>query len=280
MAMDQVASAVGRPLDLAYRLLGTLLAWSMILVGFAFWVAVVIPVTLALAVVWPGARWWFRRVTSAALRFYFGAQISIRVEVDGVPRPPGPHVVVANHQSWFDPLVLLAFDPTLVGPSRGYILAAPLVGRIARFLGFMHTESWQADSFERIIAQAEAAAEGGQNLLYFPEGTRTRDGTVGPFARGAFRLAVERRIPVQPVVIEGLDAQLPSGKPWAQEPGRFVVRVRYLTPVAPPEDAGRKQVRAFAGDVRELIIGELETLRARRGVRGRTAAVTGVPERG
>jgi 1-acyl-sn-glycerol-3-phosphate acyltransferase len=108
--------------------------------------------------------------------------------------------------------------------------------------------------------------ERGGALLFFPEGTRSRTGDIGPFQRGAFRLAVEYALPIQPVVIEGLDQVFPPGTLIAKRGGRYAVCVKYLPPLRPPYHGGSRRgvVRSLADSVRVAMVAELSRLREER----------------
>jgi 1-acyl-sn-glycerol-3-phosphate acyltransferase len=82
-------------------------------------------------------------------------------------------------------------------------------------------------------------------VLVFPEGTRSRDGSVGSFKRGSFKLAIEAGVPVVPVSIEGVREVIPDGV-FSLRPGR--VRVRVHAPVS-TRDRGPADAEALAGEV-------------------------------
>jgi 1-acyl-sn-glycerol-3-phosphate acyltransferase len=84
---------------------------------------------------------------------------------------------------------------------------------------------------------------------------------------------VDHDLPIQPVVIDGLDRVLPPGHLIAQAPGRYPVTVRYLAPIEPPFEGGTRRdvVRSLADRVRDALIAELARLRASP-AKGRTDA--------
>jgi 1-acyl-sn-glycerol-3-phosphate acyltransferase len=103
-------------------------------------------------------------------------------------------------------------------------------------------------------------------LLFYPEGTRSVDGEIGEFRRGAFRAAFDHELPIQPVVIEGIEQVLPPGVWLPRSPARYPVKVCYLEPLLPPFGSGerRRVVRDTAERVRRSMVEELANLRARR----------------
>jgi len=253
-----------------YRYTATFQGWLLV-AALTLLVGVLIPPTLLLTPIWPGVREVFSDLTHRALRFYIRGVLYMRIGVEGAERrPPGTRVLVANHQSWLDPLVLMGLEARLAGPARRYMLRVPIFGTIVRLAGFFQSDIGELPSLEEVRRSVETARARGGSLLFFPEGTRSQNGKVGAFHRGAFRTAFDHGLPIQPVVIEGLDRVLPRKGPIVQTYGRTLVRVRYLEPIAPPSETDgtglrRDIVRALADQTRGAIAEELEKMRAERG---------------
>ena len=249
------------------RLAATLWGWFVFVVGCLVWGVLVIPATLLLAGHWPGANERFNTLTRAILRLYIRTLPFLRILVDGEDRRlRGPRILVANHQSWLDPIVMISLEPGLSGPARRYMFRVPVVRTIISIAGFFPSDTGEISPLDPMHDCARAGRERGGGLLFFPEGTRSRTGEIGPFHRGAFRVAVDHELPIQPVVIDGLDRVLPPGHLIAQAPGRYPVRVRYLTPIEPPFEGGaRRDVeRALADQVRGILVEALARSRAER----------------
>jgi 1-acyl-sn-glycerol-3-phosphate acyltransferase len=260
----------GRPGDL-YRFAATLAGWGAFGLACVLWGIFVVPPTLVLSRPWPAVRDRFSDVTSAVLRLYVRTLPFMRLRVEGGGRRRvGPRIVVANHQSWLDPIVLMSLERRLAGPARGYNFRVPIMRTILRLAGFHPADAGEPASLEHLHEAARRAVQRGGGLLFFPEGTRSLTGAIGPFHRGAFRTAVDHGLPIQPVLIEGLDRVLPPGRLVAQTPGRPVVRVRYLEPIEPPYGVGvrREVVRALAARARDLMVAELARMRAERDPEG------------
>jgi len=235
-------------------------------VATLLWGVLVIPLTLLLRPLWPGAVDAYAALTRATLRAYLTRLPFMRVEVEGAEgRLRGPRILVANHQSRLDSPVMIALEPGLLGPVRGYMLRVPIIGSAIRLLGF-----FDADADTATLADLRRAAAGardtGRGLLFYPEGTRSLTGEIGVFRRGAFRAAVEHGLPIQPVVIDGLDRVFPPGHWIPPVSGRSLVRIRYLEPLHPPYGSGHRRLvaRALAERVRAILVDELARLRAER----------------
>ncbi len=180
----------------------------------------------------------------------------VRVTVVG-QWPRAPAVIVANHVSWIDPLVLLALGPA-VPLAKREVLAWPVVGPMARRLGAVFVRRSDPHSGAVALRCLARALCAGQTVLGFPEGTTSAAGPL-PFRRGLFGLARMARVPVVPVALAWGDARaawvgdahfvphwlsLCGGPPMCVE-----VRVgRALLPGASPEalaDEARGQVTAL-----------------------------------
>ena len=135
--------------------------------------------------------------------------VGVRVVVKGFERfPHGASIVMANHSSNLDPDVLL---PLLPGRVVIY-LKASLMGYAMRLAGFIPVQrDGSVESAKAASELAKRALEQGSCLVLFPEGTRSRDGSLLPFKRGPFFLAMESGAPVVPVSIRGARRLLPKG---------------------------------------------------------------------
>lgn len=241
------------------RVAGTVAGWVAFVLLVLVWGVLIVPATLLLSRRWPGVRERFASLTAGAIGLYVRALPFLRFRVEGAEkRLRGGRIVVANHASRLDTLLLIALESRLAGPVRGYMLRVPGVGGVIRLLGFFDADAGEAASFDTLQRAAAQARARGEGLLFYPEGTRSRDGEIGSFRRGAFRAAVDHDLPVQPVLIEGLDAVLPPGSAFARKDRSHLVRVRYLEPLHPPYGEGprRDVVRALTERVRQAMQAE------------------------
>jgi 1-acyl-sn-glycerol-3-phosphate acyltransferase len=249
-----------------YRYFATFQGWLWFASNTLFFGVVWIPLALVLAPVWSGAGEWFADRTHRALALYGRTCLYMRIGVEGEERrAAGTRILVANHQSWLDPLVLMGIEPRLAGPVRRYMLRVPIFGTVVRLAGFFQSDVGELPSLDDVSRCVATARVRGGSLLFFPEGTRSQGGVLGPFHRGAFRTAFDHGLPIQPVVIEGLDRVLPRKGPIVQTYGRTLVRVRYLAALEPPFDRPgalrRDVVRELAERARGAIAEQLEAMR-------------------
>ena len=190
---------------------------AIVRLGVKYW-AVMVAQTLGRGplAMWSAARGQMATVEQHQAR-WARAQLDAvhtRVHVTGAAhvQPGQPYVIVANHQSNFDPLVLFAHVPTgMTYVAKRELLKVPIFGAIIRRTGAVFVD--RGDSGKAVAAMQAAAdrVRAGQSVLVFPEGTRSRDGQLQPFKKGGFWLAQQAGVPILPVVLRGTADVLPYG---------------------------------------------------------------------
>ena len=121
--------------------------------------------------------------------------------------PRGAALVVANHVSYLDPLVLLPMCPALP-VAKGEVETWPIVGSIGAALGVTFVKRDDPMARVRVLRRLHAHLRAGVPVLNFPEGTTTRGDRVLPFHRGTFGIAKHLGVPVVPVAIRYRDPAL------------------------------------------------------------------------
>jgi 1-acyl-sn-glycerol-3-phosphate acyltransferase len=170
--------------------------------------------------------------------------------LDGVT---GPVVIIANHASHLDaPLILNALPPrlsrrTAVGAAADYFFDA-------RWRASLTALVFNAFPIERIGMRrhrtiAPNLIDDGWNILWFPEGTRSQDGWMRSFRRGAAQLSCQYKVPVVPVAIRGAYGAMPRGRNWPR-PGRPRIAVHFGRPLTPQPD---ETVVAFSGRLERAV---------------------------
>lgn len=193
--------------------------------GYYAWLAllaIVIPLSFILAVL-PGIER-RRRVARAAARLFF-LVIGSPVRTEGHPiEPHYPCVVVANHSSYLDGIILTAALPAgFTYLIKHEMSRVPLAGYVLRRLGSAFVARDDLKDRQRTARALHALATRGSALGFFPEGTFDKTPGLKPFHLGAFSAAARAQLPVVPVVIYGARGKLPSG---ALLPRRGPLRVR------------------------------------------------------
>ena len=165
----------------------------------------------------------------------------VRVRVEGMQHvPPGEACIfLSNHVSNMDPPVLLPVIPEMtVVFLKKSLMNIPLLGtamRMAKFVPVARVGS--KEEAEKSVAVAADALRSGLNITVFPEGTRSPDGNLLPFKKGAFFLAAATLAPMVPVVLRGTRQMMPRGS-LKLLPGEAVVR--FLPAIRPADFASKE----------------------------------------
>ncbi|HZP40200.1 MAG TPA: lysophospholipid acyltransferase family protein [Candidatus Binatia bacterium] len=190
--------------------------------------------------------WRFAKAQARTLARLLGVRVTMR----GLEHldPHASYVFTPNHQSHLDIVALLGYLP---GPTRfaakHELWRQPIVGAILDTLGMVPIDRERPQG--ALAALARAVADGG-SIVIFPEGTRSRTGTLLPFKRGAFTLAIASRLPIVPVVCRGTRRLMPRGSRLTVLPGDVEVIVQQPIPTA---DLCEDDREALAARVRQAI---------------------------
>ncbi|MEP0774779.1 MAG: 1-acyl-sn-glycerol-3-phosphate acyltransferase [Acidobacteriota bacterium] len=171
-----------------------------------------------------GARLWARIILWSAL---------VRLRVEGAARVGGgPVVFMANHESWLDiPALLVAIPGQVRFLAKRSLFGIPFLGWAMRAMGFIPVDRENRRTAIKSFDEAAARIRAGRSVLVFPEETRTPDGSLLPFQRGGFLIALKAGLPIVPVGIEGARRVLAKGS-YLVRPGRIVVRFGEPIPTA------------------------------------------------
>lgn len=176
----------------------------------------------------------------ACLRICQDHDLKVQVRGDW---PAPPFVVVCNHTSYLDPLVILSLTPCLP-IAKQEVLRWPLIGPAVERAGVMFVKRGHVHSGARVLRAGLRALEDQTSILGFPEGTTTHGETVLPFFRGLFGLAKRAQVPIVPVRLDYDDRALtwvgdagfvPHYLRWLKAPGSWA-RVTIGRPTYPEPD--------------------------------------------
>lgn len=154
-------------------------------------------------------------------------------------------VIIANHQSAFDIFAIYGWYPGIFKwIMKAELKKIPLVGQACQAAGHVFIDRSNPIAAKKSLERAERQLMDGASVVIFPEGTRTRDGKMGKFKKGAFRLAADLSLPVVPVTIRGSFERLPR-KSWYVQPGTIEMVFHNpieIAPFLPDNIAGFMQV--------------------------------------
>ena len=141
------------------------------------------------------------------------------VSVDGIEniQPNQSYVFVANHQSMFDVWLVYGWLPVIFKwLMKAELRKVPFVGTGCKAAGHIFVDRRNAKSAMESLKEVEKQLVNGVCTVIFPEGTRSLNGEVGRFKRGAFQIALELGLPVIPLSLNGCFEVLPKGKAYVR----------------------------------------------------------------
>jgi len=210
--------------------------------------------SLVVALIVPGMHRRQRLVTLAAKMVFVLARV--RVTVRGMDNLPlDSCVVVANHASYIDGVLLNGYLPARFGfVIKGEMRDIPVVHFLLRRSGSKFVERKETVGSSRDARQLVKAAQEGESLGFFPEGTFRLERGVGRFRAGAFLAAVKGDMPVVPIAISGTRAMMPSGRIL---PRKTELLIDVLPAIAPGDD-DYASARKLAEASRQRILAALD----------------------
>jgi 1-acyl-sn-glycerol-3-phosphate acyltransferase len=169
--------------------------------------------------------------------------------------PPGQCVVVANHASYLDGLVMTAALP----PRFGFVIKremerVPIAGTLLRRLGSEFVERFNRNRGGVDARRVLRTAVNGNSLVFFPEGTFEPRPGLGRFHAGAFTIAARAGCPVVPAVVRGTRRAFPPKRAWPH-PARIEIEI--LEPITATSDAVDAATAELRDRARTAILSEL-----------------------
>lgn len=142
-------------------------------------------------------KWWSRIVCRAAL---CGISTTGHENLD----KNKSYVFVANHQGAFDIFLVYGYlNQNIKWVQKQSLRNIPFVGKASEISGHVFVDNSSASSRARTIDNAKKEIVNGVSIMMFPEGSRTHDGKMTRFKRGAFQIAVDLKLPIVPLTING-----------------------------------------------------------------------------
>jgi len=143
------------------------------------------------------ARIWARTILT-------GSRVPISVSGLSNIEPDRSYVYMANHQSNFDIPALLGYLPVQFRwLAKAELFKIPVFGRAMRGAGYVKIDRFNQESAFESINEAAEKMKNGVSIMIFPEGTRSKDGSIKPFKKGGFVMAIDSGVPIVPVILRG-----------------------------------------------------------------------------
>lgn len=225
LSLSGVAAAIKRTVRRLFDVLYGAYFWTLfVLLGLVTLLLTALPLSAS-------ARWTIGHRASRLFLRIAGVQLTI-IRDEPALAPTG-EVIVANHSSYLDGVVLAAVLPQPCRfVAKRELARTPLVGGFLQRLGAVFVERFDVRAgVEDARRLAKLAAEG-ESCIFFPEGTFVRAPGLLPFHLGAFSAAVAANRPIVPIAVQGTRALLPDQQ-WL--PRRSPVTVRIGSPITAPQ---------------------------------------------
>src|SRR5438094_5922791 len=174
----------------------------------------------------PSALYW----AGARGTMFFVRAAGVRLKVMGTERiPPGTCLFVANHTSSADaPAVVGAIPRRIAILLKKSLFNYPIVGQAFHLAHFIPVERSKRDSAIESVEKAIEAMRTGQSFLIYPEGTRSPDGRLQEFKKGAVVMAIKAGVPIVPIVCSGAHRVMEK-RSMVIHPGEILVE--FLEPI-------------------------------------------------
>jgi 1-acyl-sn-glycerol-3-phosphate acyltransferase len=208
--------------------------------------------SVAILVSWipPRGDWTFQvaRIWSRGLLASSGVRVAVENETPLDPERPS--VYMSNHQSMYDiPALIVSLPGQTRFLAKRSLFRIPIFGWSIKAGGFISIDREDRSKAQESFSAAVQRLQAGNSALVFPEGTRSEDGSLGPFQRGGFLLALKGGLPIVPIGIRGSLAVQPKGS-HVVHPGR--ITLRYGRPIDAAE-YGLKGKKELEQEVRREI---------------------------
>jgi 1-acyl-sn-glycerol-3-phosphate acyltransferase len=192
----------------------------------------------------------YLHLVSAGLLHTFPYLDSRRIYLNAEPEKfARPAIIVSNHQSIFDIMLLLALPVEMIMIVKQWVWNAPVIGYLIRDAGYIVAEH---DSYLEILNQSREFLGKGVSITVFPEGTRSSDGHLRRFHVGAFKLALETGSDIVPVLITDSQACVSYKAFWV---GDHQTVVRVLPRVIMEEFDDPQEARELSRLIKKLLRG-------------------------
>jgi 1-acyl-sn-glycerol-3-phosphate acyltransferase len=197
---------------------------SIKLFFFGLWsfLSIVLGAILNLIQIPNGMEWVAKHFWSPVALFV----MQTRIKVEGFDKidPKENYLIMANHNSFIDIPVLFK---TL--PFYTYFIAKkelrkiPLLGWYIKAYGMIYIDRSDRTKAKQSIAIASSLIQKGKHVIIFPEGTKSKDGNLGPFKKGGFHLAAQAGVPILPIKLHGARNVWPNKQPFNLSRGKIEV---------------------------------------------------------
>lgn len=162
--------------------------------------------------------------------------VKVKVNKEAEISPSTSYVFVANHQGAYDIFSIFGFlNHNFRWMMKKSITKIPLIGMACKYSEQIFVDRSSAMAMARSIIEAKKRLRNGMSIVVFPEGTRTLDGKMSTFKKGAFKLAMDFKLPIVPLTIDGSFNILPRTSIVNIKYGKIILTIH--KPIYPSKGA-------------------------------------------
>jgi 1-acyl-sn-glycerol-3-phosphate acyltransferase len=174
-----------------------------------------------------------------------------------------PYVMVSNHLSNADIPVISNLPWEMKWVAKKELFSIPVLGWMMKLAGDIAVDRSAAGKKVGVFKQCKYYLDRDISVMFFPEGTRSRNGRLNRFAYGAFDLAIREQVPLLPIALDGTQGCLPK-QTWVFEENVFV-RMKVLDPI-PTKGLTKSDTEKLVDQVRSAILKQLAEWRNEDGI--------------
>lgn len=234
----------------------TLLLWTYFTIGFVLFFA---PFYVLRGLFSKNRQQGFQRLNHYFYRGFFGlCRLLVprhTWQIDPRIASIQSSVIVCNHISYIDPILLISLIPNHTTIVKSRLFRFPVFGWFLNLSGYLPAASRGrlADLMHRRMENLPAYLAAGGNLIVFPEGTRSRDGSIGPLNKGAFKIARLCKAPLAVMVIRNSERLFKPGQFRFDTCRTNTISVRLAACLTPDYDSDRFSISSLTAEVRDLL---------------------------
>lgn len=157
------------------------------------------------------------------------------------------YVMVSNHQALLDILIIYTLFKHFKWVAKSSLLKLPFLGWNMALNGYIIVKRTDTKSQIKMMKHSEKTLKSGSSIMMFPEGTRSTDGNVGRFKRGAFILSEIADVPVIPIALYNMDKAVKKNSLWLNKATDMKAKV--FPPVDPKDFKNTKEMSAAVKDI-------------------------------
>lgn len=199
--------------------------------------------------------WWSRRLLDDA---------EVTLTVEGAEHIPasgaggsGAFVIMTNHRSYYDiPTVFCCVPGRVRMVAKKELFYTPIFGRAMLAAGFIKIDREKREKAVESLKESGELLKQGVRVWIAPEGTRSRDGKLGPFKSGGFHLALDAGVPILPIALEGTENIMPATGITVHRGAHVRAQILPPIPTAPYGQKGRKELTAHVREVIATALGQ------------------------